>query len=89
MKTSLVKRETPGIRKLNLAAEAGKRGNYRQAVKILRELISETDAPPEAWLLLGRSLHALKDYSRAIAAFNDYIRQRPKSGEGYLFAGRT
>ena len=71
------------------AAEAGKRGNYPLAVKLLGELISETDAPPEAWLLLGRSFHALKDYSRALAALNDYLRLRPKSGEGHLFAGRT
>jgi tetratricopeptide (TPR) repeat protein len=78
-----------GIGKLKTAAEAGKSGNYGRAVKILRELVSETDAPPEAWLLLGRSLHALKDYSHALAAFNDYIRQRPEAGEGYLFAGRS
>jgi len=64
-------------------------GNYHLAAKILGELISETDAPTEAWLLLGRSFHAIKDYSRALAAFNDYIRQRPHSGEGYFFAGRT
>ncbi|MCL2130499.1 MAG: tetratricopeptide repeat protein, partial [Treponema sp.] len=89
MNTSLVKREPPGIKKLKLAAEAGKKGNYRLAVKVLEELITESDSPPEAWLLLGRSLHTLKDYSRALAAFNDYIRQRPKSGDGYLFSGRT
>lgn len=82
-------RESPGFRKLKSAAEAGKKGNYRQAVTILRELISGADAPPEAWLLLGRSHHALKDYSRALAAFNDYIKQRPAAGEGYLFTGRT
>jgi len=64
-------------------------GNYRLSAKILGELISETDAPTEAWLLLGRSFHAIRDYSRALAAFNDYIRQRPHSGEGYFFAGRT
>jgi len=89
MEKSLVKKEPPGLRKLALAAELGKKGNYQQAVKILRDLISETDAPSEAWLLLGRSLHALKDYSRALAAFNDYLRQKPEAGEGYLFIGRT
>ena len=86
---SLIKKESPGLKKLKAASEAGKKGNYRQAVKILGELISETDAPPEAWLLLGRSFHALKEYSRALAAFNDYIQHRPKAGDGYLFAGRT
>ena len=88
IKRAVVPREPPGIKKLKAAAEAGKKGNYGEAVKILGGLICETDAPPEAWLLLGRSLHALKDYSRAMAAFNDYIRQRPEAGEGYLFAGR-
>ena len=89
MKKYLVARESPVAKKLKAATEAGKKGNYLLAVKILGELISETDAPAEAWLLLGRSFHALKDYSRALAAFNDYIRQRPKAGDGYLFAGRT
>jgi len=59
MEKSLVRREPPGFKKLRSAAEAGKTGNYRLAVKILSELITETDAPAEAWLLLGRSLHAL------------------------------
>ena len=81
--------EASGLKILAQALAAGKKGDYRKAVKILGDLISGTDAPPEAWLLLGRSFHALKEYSRALAAFNDYIRQRPKSADGYLFAGRT
>ncbi|MCL2382062.1 MAG: tetratricopeptide repeat protein [Treponema sp.] len=85
----LVTREPSGLKKLKSAAEAGKKGNYPLAIRILGELICETDAPPQAWLLLGRSFHALKDYSRALAAFNDYIRHKPGEGEGYLFAGRT
>jgi tetratricopeptide (TPR) repeat protein len=85
----LVKRENPALKKLALAAEAGKTGNYRKAEKILGELITESEAPPEAWLLLGRALHGLKDYSRALAAFNDYLKLRPGSSQGYLFAGRT
>ena len=89
VKKSIATRETPALRKFRAAADAGKTGNYRLAVQLLGELISETEAPPEAWLLLGRSLHALKDYSRALAAFNDYIRQKPLSGEGYFFAGRS
>ena len=55
----------------------------------MQELISESYAPPEAWLLLGRSFHALGDYSRALAAFNDYLRQNSRSSQGYLFMGRT
>jgi len=86
---TVVKTDSPALKKFKIAAEAGKVGNYHLAVKILGELISETDAPTEAWLLLGRSFHAIKDYSHALAAFNDYIRQRPHLGEGYFFAGRT
>ena len=77
------------LRKLSSAAEAGKKGNYQQAVVLLGELISEAEAPAEAWLLLGRSFHALKDYPRALAAFYDYIRQRPDAADGYFFAGRS
>jgi len=86
---AVIRAEPPAFKKLKIAAEAGKMGNYHLAVKILGELISETDAPTEAWLLLGRSFHAIKEYSRALAAFNDYIRQRPHLGEGYFFVGRT
>jgi len=86
---TVVKADSPALKKFKIAADAGKMGNYRLAVKILGELISETDAPTEAWLLLGRSFHAIKDYSHALAAFNDYIRQRPHLGEGYFFVGRT
>ncbi|MDR0512158.1 MAG: tetratricopeptide repeat protein [Treponema sp.] len=89
MRTAIEKRESQAFRKLKNATEAGKRGDYRLAVRILKEVISESDAPPQAWLLLGRSFHALKDYSRALAAFNDYIIMRPRSGDGYLFTGRT
>ena len=74
---------------LERAVEAGNRGDYSQATKILGKFITENDAPPEAWLLLGRSFHALKDYSRSLAAYNDYLKLRPKSAEGYFFAGRT
>ncbi|GHU96948.1 hypothetical protein FACS189483_01470 [Spirochaetia bacterium] len=78
-----------GRQRLTRAIQAGVRRDYGEAVRILEELISQDDAPPEAYLFLGRSLHALKDYSRALAAFNDYIRICPRSSEGYRFAGRT
>ena len=86
---SLIRRCETSRSRLALALEAGKRGNYLLAIKILREIISETDALPEAWLLLGRSFHAIKDYSRSLAAFNDYLKLRPGAAEGYFFAGRS
>jgi tetratricopeptide (TPR) repeat protein len=74
---------------LERAVQAGKKRNYHEAVRILEELLAGLDAPPEAYLFLGRSLHALKDYSRALASFNDYVRLKPRSSQGYFFAGRT
>ena len=76
-------------KKLELAIKAGQKRNYRKAASILEELISCSDAPAEAWLLLGRALHALGEYSRALVILNDFIRLRPKSSQGYLFAGRS
>jgi tetratricopeptide (TPR) repeat protein len=78
-----------GRRKFALAVAAGTRRDYRTAVSLLVELISAYDSPPEAYLYLGRSFHALKDYSKALAAYNDYLRLKPGSSEGCLFAGRT
>jgi tetratricopeptide (TPR) repeat protein len=56
-------------------------------VEILEKLVSEYEGPPEAFLYLGRALHAVKNYSRSLAAFNDYITLKPRSPEGYFFAG--
>jgi tetratricopeptide (TPR) repeat protein len=78
-----------GREKLNFAIQAGIERNYKKSVKLLEELLSEYDVPSEAYLYLGRSFHALKDYSRALAAFNDYLRNNPHSAEGYFFAGRS
>ncbi|MDR0878973.1 MAG: tetratricopeptide repeat protein, partial [Treponema sp.] len=82
-------KEENGKKKLEKAIQAGRERDYKKAALILTELISASDAPPEAYLFLGRSLHALKDYARALASFNDYVRLKPRSVPGYLFAGRT
>jgi tetratricopeptide (TPR) repeat protein len=86
---NIVRRGEQEYKKLALAAQAGKNRDYKQALKILQELISGSFVPPEAWLLLGRTLHSLGEYSRALAAFNDYIKQKPRSGQAFLFMGRT
>jgi tetratricopeptide (TPR) repeat protein len=83
------KNDAAGREILERAIQAGKGRDYKKAVLILEELLSGLEAPPEAYLFLGRSLHALKDYSRALASFNDYVRLQPNSSQGYLFAGRT
>jgi tetratricopeptide (TPR) repeat protein len=74
---------------LAAAKAAGEQGDYRSAVLLLEELIAGEEAPAAAWLYLGRALHALGEYGRALAAFGDYIIQRPNAPAGSFFAGRT
>ncbi|MDR0473256.1 MAG: tetratricopeptide repeat protein [Treponema sp.] len=74
--------------KLYSAIQAGKQRDYRKALALLEELLSGFDAPAEAYLYLGRTLHALKNYPKALAGFNDFIRLKPDSPQGYFFAGR-
>jgi tetratricopeptide (TPR) repeat protein len=78
-----------GKDRFKAAVKAGTERNYTKAVSILEQLISETDAPPEAYLLLGRSFHSTGDYSNALLAFGDFVRLKPGSPQGYFFAGRT
>ncbi|MDR0760803.1 MAG: tetratricopeptide repeat protein [Treponema sp.] len=75
--------------KLKEALRAGTGRDYAKAARILENLIAAWDAPPEAYLYLGRSYHALGDYSGALAAFGEFIRLRPNSPPGYFFAGRA
>jgi tetratricopeptide (TPR) repeat protein len=56
---------------------------------MLEELLSDPGAEPEVYLYLGRALHALGEYPRALAALSDYTRLRPGNFQGYLFSGRT
>jgi tetratricopeptide (TPR) repeat protein len=88
-KSNPEKNAAEGREILERAIRAGKERDYQKAVRILEELLSSLEAPPEAYLFLGRALHALGDYSRALAGFNDYIRLQPRSSRGYFFAGRT
>jgi tetratricopeptide (TPR) repeat protein len=76
-------------KKLELAIKAGQERDYQKAALLLEELLAGVEAPPEAYLFLGRALHVLGDYSRALACFDDYLRLRPGSPQGCLFAGRT
>jgi tetratricopeptide (TPR) repeat protein len=81
--------KTSGGERFKEAVKAGIERNYAKAINILEQLISETDAPPEAYLLLGRSFHSIGDYSHALIAFGDFIRIKPGSPQGYFFAGRS
>jgi tetratricopeptide (TPR) repeat protein len=76
-------------KKLKEAIRAGTRRDYAKAVRILEGLTASWDAPPEAYLYLGRSFHALGDYSGALTAYGEFIRLRPQSALGGFFAGRS
>jgi tetratricopeptide (TPR) repeat protein len=71
------------------ALEAGRRRDYPQAVRLLQELLVRTDQYPDALLLLGRSYHALADYTRAVQVLQLYLNANPGSAPGHFFAGRS
>ena len=78
-----------GAELLQKALEAGSRRDYEAAAEILIRIVSETDEFPQALLYLGRSLHAIGDYGKAIGAFRLYLRAGTRPGEGWFFLGRT
>lgn len=71
------------------ALEAGSRRDYESAAEILIRIVSETDEFPQALLYLGRSLHSLGDFGKAIGAFRLYLRDSGAKAEGWFFLGRT
>src|SRR6056297_3503039 len=74
---------------LQEALELGRRRNYKQAVQKLLYLISADDSLDEAFLYLGRSFHALGEYSRAIDALRSFVEKRQSSSAGHFFLGRS
>lgn len=79
--------ETPQL--LQEAIELGRRRKYTQAVQKLLYLISADDSLDEAFLYLGRSFHALGEYSRAIDALRSFVEKRQDSAAGHFFLGRS
>jgi len=75
--------------RLKPALKAGSQRNYPLAARLLEELVAQDSAPPQAWILLGRSYHAMGDFGRALATFKDYLSQHPNSKSPYFFIGRT
>lgn len=71
------------------AIRAGKDRNYPEAIKILTKVVTESDEHPEAYLYLGRSYHALKEYSKAILYLTFYKNARPESAAGHFYLGRA
>jgi tetratricopeptide (TPR) repeat protein len=71
------------------ALEAGRRRDYPEAVRLLQELLIQTDQIPEALLYLGRGYHALRDFHRAAQVLRMYLSIAPDSAQGHFFAGRS
>lgn len=71
------------------ALAAGKKRDYKKAVKLLLQLLSETDQFPEALLYLGRSYHCLEQYYEAIHYMRLYLKQDRESGAACFFIGRS
>ena len=74
---------------LQEAIELGRSRKYTQAVQKLLYLISADDSLDEAFLYLGRSFHALGEYSRAIDALRSFVEKRSDSAAGHFFLGRS
>ncbi len=71
------------------ALEAGRRRDYPEAVRLLQQLLIQTDQIPEALLYLGRGYYALRDFHRAAQVLRLYLNTAPDSAQGHFFAGRA
>ncbi len=74
---------------LQEAIDLGRRRQYKPAVQKLLYLISADDSMDEAFLYLGRSFHALGEFSRAIDALRTFVEKRQSSAAGHFFLGRS
>ena len=74
---------------LNEAMKAGENRDYQRATELLLTLVSESDSYPQAYLYLGRSLHALKRFPRAIQYLHYFVELEPSEGAGFFFLGRS
>jgi tetratricopeptide (TPR) repeat protein len=81
--------ETAFAEKLEEIKHAGKNREYARAAALCVDLLSQTEEFPEVLLYLGRSYHALKEYDRAVYAFQFYLKRKPDSPAGLFFLGRT
>ena len=78
-----------------LARKAGKKRDYKKAIAILEDLAargmgdSSSGGDPEVYLYLSRAWHAEKMYARAAVCARSFLAERPSSGAGWFFLGRT
>ena len=84
------------------AVEAGKKRDYKTAIRILENLaaqgFAEDSSPfsgsgkggnPEIYLYLSRAWTAEKNYGRAAAYGKAYTKRRPEDPAGFFFLGRA
>jgi tetratricopeptide (TPR) repeat protein len=71
------------------AVNAGIKRDYKKAVNLLTEILTNTDEFPHALLYLGRSYHALGEYKKAIPIYESYIKSQKNREAGHFFLGRT
>ncbi len=74
---------------LRKAVDAGKRRDYEESLRLLTRIVTESEGLPDAYLYLGRTYHAMKDYNKAVIFLSYYRRMRPRSSAGDFFLGRA
>lgn len=73
-----------------LAIKAGQKRDYRKAINILESLVVDGVAwKPEILVYLGRSYHAIGEYSLAVAALNYFLSIKSGDWNGWFFLGRS
>jgi len=74
---------------LEHAISLGRQRRYREAVPLLQRIASSQNGHTEALLYLGRSYHALGDFSQAIDSLRQFVELHPDSAAGHFFLGRS
>ncbi|HDQ15147.1 MAG TPA: tetratricopeptide repeat protein, partial [Sediminispirochaeta sp.] len=75
--------------KLHLAIELGRQRRYGEAIPLFLEILSRDGHNGEAQLYLGRSYHALGNFSLAIDCLQTFCRRHQDSAVGHFFLGRS
>lgn len=74
---------------LEHAISLGRQRRYREAIPLLQRIASSQNGHTEALLYLGRSYHALGEFSRAIDSLRRFVELHPDSAAGHFFLGRS
>ena len=73
-----------------LAIKAGQKRDYKKAINLLESLVVNGVAwKPEILIYLGRSYHAIGEFSLAVAALNYFLSIKSGDWNGWFFLGRS